>query len=461
MNQMPIGRGAQQAAFPPGHTGGPVPGGTQGGMPGVPAHPGAPDHTGSQLRLRPAPDADGSQLLTTDEVGPLLSAAVGHAGGSLVQWALDHVDATPNQSTTATYSAVVDWPFGRREELLGASVRVGGINASDERAEIFADGDRAAAVWLYPRDPDLPGLVRAAYPAEMAQILSEVMRTHVPADRVRLDMIGYRPRRRAVLRATVGLQSPHGPQYTRFYTKVLRESNFADIKLRHELLLNAGVPAPHIASATNDFLLVLDELPGVPLSKAIFDPAPPCTAEQLIWVLDSMPKQVADLPRRPPWSDAVGHYSEMVVQAMPSLEPRLRWLSGEIIAGLRDIPPGDEATHGDFHEGQIHVGGGQICGILDVDTAGPGRRADDLACLVAHLSTVQRMNAEQAARVRHLLSTWVPVFDERVDPTELRLRAAAVVISLATGPYRSQERNWEAETVGIIDAAETLVCQVV
>ena len=80
--------------------------------------------------------------------------------------------------------------------------------------------------------------------------------------------------------------------------------------------------------------------------------------------------------------------------------------------------------------------------------------------MVAHLSTVQRMNAQQAARVRHLLSTWVPVFDERVDPAELRLRAAAVVISLATGPYRSQEPNWQAETNDIVDAAETLVSQV-
>ena len=91
---------------------------------------------------------------------------------------------------------------------------------------------------------------------------------------------------------------------------------------------------------------------------------------------------------------------------------------------------------------------------------GPGRRADDLACLVAHLSTVQRMNHRQAERVHHLIRTWVPVFDTRVDPTELRLRAAAVIISLATGPYRSQEPHWERETAQIVDAAEALVRQV-
>lgn len=405
-------------------------------------------------------DPDGSRLLTTDQVAPLLAAAVSHAGGALVQWSLDHVDANPNQSTTATYTAVVDWPFGRRNELLGVSARANGRTPTDERAEIFADGDREAVVWLYPRDPDLPGLARAAYPEEMARLLSDVVGMPLAPERVRLDMIGYRPRRRAVLRATTELPTAGGPRRTVFYVKVLRESLFGEVRHRHEMLRAAGVPAPRVAAATGDCLLVLDELPGVPLSKAIFDPEPPCTAEQLIWVLDSMPRQVAALPRRAPWSDSVRHYAEMVIQAMPTLEHRLRWLADEISAGLASVPLGDEPTHGDFHEGQIHVAGGQICGLLDVDTIGPGRRADDLACLVAHLSTVQRMNAQQAARVRHLLSTWVPVFDERVDPTELRLRAAAVVISLATGPYRGQEPQWQAETVGIVDAAETLVSQV-
>lgn len=406
------------------------------------------------------PDADGSQLLTSAQVGPLLHTAVRHAGGALVGWALDHVDTNPHRSTTATYTAVVEWPYGRRNELLGVSARAHGRTPTDERAEIFRDGDREAVVWVYPKDPDLPGLARAAYPESVAALLSDVVGIRLRPEQVKLEMIGYRPRRRAVLRARVLPDPGQGPGRTVFYIKVLREGLFDEVKLRHELLRTAGVPAPRIALATPDCLLVLEELSGAPLAKAVFAAEPPCTAEQLIWLLDSMPRQVAGLPRRPPWSDAIRHYSTIVMQAMPTLTPRLRWLAHEIESGLAPIGPGDEPTHGDFHEGQIHVARGQICGLLDVDTAGPGRRADDLACLVAHLSTVQRMNAEQAARVRHLLRTWVPVFDQRVDPMELRLRAAAVVISLATGPYRSQEPNWQTETVGIVDAAETLVSQV-
>ena len=315
-------------------------------------------------------DPDGSKLLTSDEVGGLLRAAVQHAGGVLQSWALDHIDANPQRSTTATYVASVEWPHGVRKELLGVSARAGGLARTDERAAIFADGDREVAVWIYPKDPDLPGLERAAYPTEMAAVLNEyrVFPTPVGVDQIRLDMIGYRPRRRAVLKCTVS--SPARV----LYVKVLRERLFESVKQRHELLIEAGVPAPIILAATSDHLLVLDELPGRPLARAIFDDEAPTTAERLIRVLDAMPKTVAALERRPPWSDAVKHYARMVSQAVPPLQPRLDWMSEQISQGLAECPEGDEPTHGDFHEGQIFVRNGHVSGILDIDTVGPGRR---------------------------------------------------------------------------------------
>ena len=401
-------------------------------------------------------DPDGSRLLTSPEVGDLLGAAVEHAGGRLLNWALDHVDANPQQSTTATYSATVAWPYGERDELLGVSARAGGPASSDTKAEIFADGDREVAVWIYPNDPDLPGLARAAYTEQMAQILTagDVVGRPVGPDEVSLRMIGYRPRRRAVLKVEVG--SPP----VIFYCKVLRKRLFGDVVRRHEVLLAAGVPAPQIAATTDDALLLLRNLEGRPLAKAVFDETDPCTAEQLIHLLDAMPMSVSKLERRPPWSDAVQHYAQMVAAAVPSASDKLAWLVEQVTEGLVPIPPGNEPTHGDFHEGQVHVAGGRIVGILDVDTVGPGRRADDLACLIAHLSTIQRMNSAQEAKVHRLIRTWVPVFDTRVDPRELRLRAAAVIISLATGPFRGQEPDWEWETLRMIASAEALVRQV-
>ncbi|MBB1484566.1 phosphotransferase [Tessaracoccus sp. MC1865] len=400
---------------------------------------------------------DGMGLLTGPRVEPLLRAAVEHQGGNLVSWSLDHVDAAPEHSTTATYLAQIRWPHGERTELLGVSARTGELSASDARAEIFDDGNRRVAVWLYPNDPDLLGLPTAAFPEKMAEALNAggVLARPVTGGQLSLSMIGYRPRRRAVVKVVVN--DPHMV----FYVKVLRERLFADVLAKHTMLRDAGIPAPEVALATPDHLLVTRELPGMALARALFEPGDPCTAEDLIGILDAMPPAVARLERRAPWAEAVGHYSRMVSATLPDAGDELAWMTDEITKRLALFPPGDEATHGDFHEGQLRVSEGRIVGMLDVDTIGPGRRADDLACLIGHLSTIQRMNPEQEGKVRDLLARWVPVFDRRVDPVELRLRAAAVIISLATGPYRSQEVDWRQQTLQMIRSAGALVRQVV
>ena len=154
------------------------------------------------------------------------------------------------------------------------------------------------------------------------------------------------------------------------------------------------------------------------------------------------------------------HYAGVVSAALPEVRDDLGRVTRRIESELAGIPPGMEPTHGDFHEGQVHVQAGRVVGILDIDTIGPGNRADDLACLIAHLSTIQRMNRQQEATVRGLLARWVPVFDRRVDPVELRLRAAAVVISLATGPFRGQEPFWQETTRRMVRSAIALVNQV-
>ena len=106
---------------------------------------------------------------------------------------------------------------------------------------------------IYPDDPDLPGLRRAAYPESVARLLNEysVTAQRAHASELDLEMIGYRPRRRAVLRVSVG----HPPET--FFIKVLREQLFRAVSARHRLLLDARVPAPEIAAATPDHLLVL------------------------------------------------------------------------------------------------------------------------------------------------------------------------------------------------------------
>jgi streptomycin 6-kinase len=401
-------------------------------------------------------DPAGWALLTSPNIGELLTAAVTHGGGVLRSWEVDGVDAEPGLQTTATYRTEVAWPFGLRTELLGVSARVGGAAGTDADAVIFAAGDRQVAAWLYPRDPDLPGLVRAASADGVAQLLSQhlVLGRPVAPAQVHLELVGYRPRRRAVLRADVA--GPDGQRTV--FLKVLKDDAVTPTVRRHELLREAGLPVPEVVAVTDDQILALRALPGRTLAHALFDDdSTPCSGDALVELLDALPAEAAELPRHTPWATAIGQYARTVAAALPNLQPRLAAIQERVGAGLDDIPLGIEPTHGDFHEGQVFVHGGRIVGLLDVDRVGPGHRADDLACLVGHLATIQGMTAEQERRIDRLAAEWVGVFDRRVDPVELRLKAAAIVVSLATGPYRTQQPGWQQATDAIVSRAEQLL----
>ena len=59
-----------------------------------------------------------------------------------------------------------------------------------------------------------------------------------------------------------------------------------------------------------------------------------------------MPPAVSALERRPPWSDAVGMYAEMIGTALPGLRGQLDWLVGQIVGGLSGLPVGLELAGG-------------------------------------------------------------------------------------------------------------------
>jgi Ser/Thr protein kinase RdoA (MazF antagonist) len=104
----------------------------------------------------------------------------------------------------------------------------------------------------------------------------------------------------------------------------------------------------------------------------------------------------------------------------------------------------DIATvHGDLHDGQLAVDAqGRITGMLDVDAVGPGERVDDLANLLGHLVSLELQAGHAGWQVRAWAHELYGVFVGEVDAAELDRRVAAVLLALATGPFRVQERAW-------------------
>ena len=416
---------------------------------------------------------DGSELLTGPGAGGLLRSAVGNSGGVLHSWQLDHVDHRPGRSTKALYRTQVSWPeldgpqAPAREELFGASAHIGEREKNlyvAEQTLVMTDGDINVRVWRYPHDPWLPMLPLVCYPDIVGRTLHDLGASIGPDPSVpiAIDVVSYRPGRRAVLRAS---QGDHA-----VYLKVMQPHRSGEIVDRHHRLLAAGVPVPEVIAHHNG-LVVLAELPGRPLSRAVIDEGvDACRAEDLVALLDRLPASMYSLSLRPPWTDSVDFYSGIVSSSVPSLGPRLDALVRSIRDGLSaleqrmDMRPHD-VVHGDFYEAQVFVENGRVVGLLDIDTVGPGRRADDLACLLAHLSVLAdygnagRIDRATQERVEEAIRTWHEMFSDRVDPTELALRSAGVVLSLATGPHRQQEASWEAATEAIVRVAEEWVSE--
>ena len=417
--------------------------------------PGASAPSARAPRDGPARSSREDARLAAELTGPgaveLVAAVLAVRGHEMAGARLDHVDHEPGRALTVTYQARTSGAAGRTE-LVGLTARPGGPTEEDAGAQIFERGGRRVAAWLYPDDPDLPGLARITRTGPAVGLLAR--RGLVPGEpdpaRLTIRVVSYRPRRRAVVRVDV----LGGPS---LYVKAQGSEQLARTVSRLEILARAGLPVPRILGVTADHLLITGALPGRPMAGLLFESVPQVAGERMVELLDALPGELAALPRRAAWADAAIHYAGIVANQLPGEGNRLDAMVEAICAGTAGAAPGSEPTHGDFHEGQIHLADGRIVGLLDVDACGPGRRVDDLACLVAHLSTVQRMDPVQTARVGVLRNGLVEAFDRRVDPVQLRLRAAGVAISLATGPYRGQEVDWQGQTRYILDAAQGLI----
>jgi hypothetical protein len=260
-----------------------------------------------------------------------------------------------------------------------------------------------------------------------------------------LRLRSYRPHRRAVVEATA--------RSGRLFVKVVRPDRARVLHDRHRLIVASGVPAAQSLGWTDDGLLVLQALPGHTLRDALHGSSGPWPQiGELTSLVDRLPGELADGPPRRGWADRAGDYAARVTTAVPDLGPRVRSAAGVIATGTAATPV--VATHGDLYERQLLVNGATVTGLLDVDTAGPGDRLDDLACLIGHLSVLAQVWPQKAATVSELGTRYLRELERQIDPRQLRLRIAAVVLSLATGPHRVQESGWPGRTGERVDLVE-------
>lgn len=396
--------------------------------PSSPADPPSPplETWSGELRLLLGPDAGG-----------LLAAVAATAGGEMTHWRARQVDHKPDRFTVVQYRVHLAWPDGR--ETSETFVAATGQRIPAEGAALFDDGQTRVAVWRWQHDPFLAGLSAALNPTRVASLLDEV---GVDGGSVQLRTRAYRPARRAVVEAT--------GRRGRLFLKVVRPDQAAGLHELHRLL-SGRVPIPESLGWSDAGVVVLSARPGQTLRQALRSSAEPMPPPQSITdLLDRLPEALTKGPRRRDLVSSASYHAEVIRSTVPAARPLLDPLLEALGSNSTDqeVVP----VHGDLYEAQILVDRGRVTGLLDVDTAGPGFRIDDLANFCAHLSVLAQMS-DRPRQMKRYGAELLAHSERHHSSKELRARIAAAVIGLATGPFRVLEANWEHNTVRRLELA--------
>ena len=237
-----------------------------------------------------------------------------------------------NPGRRAIVTGVAEWPW---DEFV----------TQDQFAVELARG-QPARLFRYPDDPYLPGLTDAASAVAASRLLNRYVFA-APVQRVRVDVVRYRPGGHAVLRHRLGR--------VRFYVRVMRPERVSRLTAAAELVAQSGFALPRLAGCwTEGGVVWLSEIPGKNVRKLIrkghrLDPEP---------ILDNLAR-LWDIPyaangRRPfnlfeertagPGASSGRYSGTGTGRASRSSERPPRWTRSSNRGGLRASPTTTSTT---------------------------------------------------------------------------------------------------------------------
>jgi hypothetical protein len=272
-------------------------------------------------------------------------------------------------------------------------------------------GDGVIDAWLYPNDPALPALGAAVYPEAAAVLLA---RLGWPVRQPALELVTYRPGKRAVIRVAGGSQV--------VFLKVVRPKVVERIQAAHASWADAGVPVPRSLGWAPDGLIALEDLGGRGADSALqHAESREALLDDVCALMDVIAAVRSSVPARASLFTRLDWYGRRLVGIAPDHAVRIETLSSAIRRRFDSAQPAEQRTiHGDFHLGQLRVlseAPTSICGLLDIDTAGLGDPADDLGAFAGHAIATAALEssrgaAASAAAWAQLADSWISRFPE-------------------------------------------------
>ena len=336
---------------------------------------------------------------------------------------------TYRPGTRALVSYVAQWQRGRWVE-------------EDQFAAELAAG-RPVAMFRYPDDPHLPGLPSAASPAEAHQLLDR--HVSISAQRLRVEVMRYRPGTRAVLRYTASWRQRRLGRVT-FFVRVMPARRVARLLEAAELVGQSRFNLPRIAGCWKEGGVVW--MTGVP-GETVRAHIQKGTAPNPGLILDGLDQlwstRVESGKGRP--LDLPGGF-KMTADLLSHLlrNEEKRQLLHQVLDVLGPFSDGwrpSSLAHNDFHDDQMLLTPEGQLALVDFEEAGPGDPLLDVANMLAHLRWMARFGNEPGncdAYHRQFRADALSRFG--LDPQALDLREAFVLFRLSSGPIRQLRSNW-------------------
>ena len=371
------------------------------------------------------------QVQLSDAAPAALQAALGsevtvHADG----WRPLQAVYRPGKRLTVLHTVPVEQAGARSTELLVTDSRGDELDAT-----VVGAGAAHLAVWRMAADPFLPGLAKMLDDDARAAFTDALGLPRAERARVR----SYRPGRRAVVE--LAADRPIA------YVKVVEPRRIQRLIDAFTALESVDGVARCHGWAADDGLLVIEALHGTALDAAIRQDQALPSGEALREQLDALP--LLDGP-------VVEHRRAVRDQAklLSALVPHRRTDIQRLERVFTEAEPSGEleTVHGDFHAGQVITAAGQIVGLVDVDRAGLGHRADDLAMFLAHLQVLALdgdPEALAATYLQHLYDDWATT----VPAQDLRTGIGRSLFSFAPGGFTAQSLDWQRIAERRLDAA--------
>lgn len=382
------------------------------------------------------------RFLTGDSAADVVGAPIEAAGGRLVSVRVRDVKYRPGSELVVKYAAEIGWPgrAAKRETIMAATSAAGAFEGTVPVSALI-DGQRVdVGVWRWPFDPVLVGLADAVANHTVVRLCG------LPdSSSIQVKVLAFRPTERAVVRVTTATDT--------FFVKVVPPAAVPTLVEVHRAADAAGVPVPRVRASFADLgIVVFEELGGSLLKEHVKSgsgtlPAP----AEFDALADRIAAIDADLPAAPSRVGyAVGH-AAMLRSLDGAPHDQLDRLVNEFSRFLPDVAL--QPIHGDLHEGQVITEHGRVTGVLDLDDLGLGSPLEERANLIGFLRFRAITLPSQHERITRHADELRAASANRHDLDRLDVATAAVLVGLATGPFRIQQAGWQDTVTSVIQHA--------